>query len=382
MVRQTANNKADASPPDAELTQEHLVCTLHGGLYGFEVSRVRYISTVGRIWRLPLVPDYVKGVTRIRGRLIPLVDLRLKLGLPEAAYHGRTCVVETKVSVPIAVAVDSVESVRHFAEREIVPASRFGMGIGSRAVTGIVPMESRLCVLLDLDWILLGRSSCACGKEAAGVVRPTVGRSQRCEASNNETAVSSGYTDAPKSKAPKVVALVNRDATVAAQFQADRTMRALLRFAPDPSQRFTCRLALVKASDPACEERLIGLLAKPVFAGKRRIPGFRPGDPRLSALAIALLDMPSTFQTKCATPAVAALLGRSSEDYRVTHFRYDLAKLRARHLAERIGISRHYRLTKIGRLVCETMENGSVAADLPRARVTIPLQAGVSALSA
>ncbi len=127
---------------------------------------------------------------------------------------------------------------------------------------------------------------------------------------------------------------------------------------------------------------MISLLAKPAFAGRRRVPGFRPGDPRLSALAIALLEMPSAFQTKHAAPAVATLLGRPSEDYRVTHFRYDLAKLRARQLAVRIGTSRHYRLTKIGRIICETLENGSAAANLPRPRVTIPPQARVSALSA
>ena len=62
----------------------------------------------------------------------------------------------------------------------------------------------------------------------------------------------------------------------------------------------------------------------------------------------------------------ATPLGPSSEDYRVTHFRYDFAKLPARHPAERIGTSRHYRLERIGRIVCETLENGSAAANLRR----------------
>ena len=382
MVRQAAIHAADVPPPVTEPTHTYLVCSLHGGLVGFDVNRVRYISTVGRICRLPMVPDYVKGVTCIRGRLIPLVDLRLKLGLPEATYDDRTCIVETAVSIPIAVVVDSVESVRHFAECEIVSTAHLGMGIESRSVAGIIPIESRLCVLLDLEWILLGRSSRACGEEAAGAVRPSVGRFQRQETSNKAVTVSSGYADVPKSKDLKVLGLANHNAAAGAPFLADQTIHALLRFDPSRSKGSTGPPNLVTASDRAREERLTSLLAKPVLAGKRRIPGFHLGDPRLSALAVALLEMPSTFQTKPAAPAVAALLGRSSEDYRITHFRYDLAKLRARHLAERIGTSRRYRLTRNGRFVCEILENGSVAADLPRARVPAPLQTDRSALSA
>ncbi len=382
MVRQAAIHATDVRAPRTESMHGYLVCSLHGGLVGFDVTRIRDISVVGRIFRLPLVPDYIKGVTRIRGRLIPLVDLRLKLGLPEAAYHNRTYVVETEVSIPIAVAVDSVERVRHFAEREIIPAAHFATGIGSRAVTGIVRVESRFCVLLDLDWILLGASSRVCGEEETGAVPPSVGRSQWHETSNNGVTASSGNADVPTSKDLKVLGLGNHNATAGDPFSPDQTIHARLRFDLGRSQGFMCRPNLVKPSDRAREERLTSLLAKPVFVGRRRIPGFRAGDPRLSALGIALLEMPSTFQTKRAAPVVATLLGRSAEDYRVTHFRYDLAKLRARHLAERIGTSRHYRLTKIGRIVCATLEDRSVAADLPGARVSTPLRAQPSALSA
>ncbi len=82
MVRQAVNDEVDATAAVVEPTQAYLICSLHGGLYGLDVTRVRNIGTIGRIWRLPLVPDYVKGVTRIRDRLIPLVDLRL----PDCAF--------------------------------------------------------------------------------------------------------------------------------------------------------------------------------------------------------------------------------------------------------------------------------------------------------
>lgn len=114
--------------------------------------------------------------------------------------------------------------------------------------------------------------------------------------------------------------------------------------------------------------RLTSLLAKPVVVGERRSPGFRPGDPRLGALASALLQVPSTFKTNEAAPLVANLLGRSPRDYRISHFRYDFAKLRVRNLAQRIGTTRRYRLTRIGRLVCEVIDRRRRANDLANAR--------------
>ena len=89
---------------------------------------------------------------------------------------------------------------------------------------------------------------------------------------------------------------------------------------------------------------------------------------RLFALAVALLKMPATFQTKEAHSAVAALLGCSLNDYRTNQFRYDLNKFRARHLAERIGHTRRYRLTGIGRAVCEAIRKQVTSIDATTVR--------------
>ena len=127
-------------------------------------------------------------------------------------------------------------------------------------------------------------------------------------------------------------------------------------------------IGVLKTSNAAREERLVDLLANPAVVGTRRSPGFRPGDPRLPALAIALLQMPATFRTRDAAPVVAGLLGRPTHDYRLNHFRYDLGKLRARGLAERVGVTRRYHLTRIGRIVCRVLEKGRVVKDLIESR--------------
>ena len=89
MVYQTERPEADISGPDR--MRPYLVISLDGALYGLEISQVRHISRLERIWRLPCQPDCVKGVTIIGDRVLTLIDLRLKLGLPEIAYHSNTC---------------------------------------------------------------------------------------------------------------------------------------------------------------------------------------------------------------------------------------------------------------------------------------------------
>ncbi|MCH8053230.1 MAG: chemotaxis protein CheW, partial [Planctomycetes bacterium] len=112
MVHQTSRPKADV--PGPHRTRPYLVFSLDGALFGVEISQVRQISWIGRIWRLPCQPDCVKGVTILGDRVVTLIDLRLKLGLPEIAYHAHTCVVEVDGSIPVAIVVDSVERVSHF----------------------------------------------------------------------------------------------------------------------------------------------------------------------------------------------------------------------------------------------------------------------------
>ena len=116
-------------------------------------------------------------------------------------------------------------------------------------------------------------------------------------------------------------------------------------------------------------EHFVSLLGESVVVGTRQSPRFRSGDPRLPALASALLRMPATFSTRDASPLVATLLNRDPKDYRMAHFRYDLSKLRARNMAERIGNTRRYRLTEIGRIVCRTVTARTSLENAPKCQV-------------
>ncbi len=95
----------------------------------------------------------------------------------------------------------------------------------------------------------------------------------------------------------------------------------------------------------------------------------------MPAVAKALLQLPQEFQTKDAVGLVADRLEYLRPDYHLRHFRYDLNKFRARHLLERIGLTRRYRLTSIGRVVCKVVAKLGMPAKPTRVAPTKPVPA-------
>ncbi len=271
-------------------------------------------------------------------------------------------------SIPVAVVVDSVERVSRFAERKIA-TSNSCVRRDARAVTGIVHCSGRLCLLLDLGWILTGRSTRSCNEEDTIAASMNDATFRRLVPRSEKPTVELARPDVPRSDGART--LRSQDVVLApivglpdqrpeSSKHHSEPLRLLARL-PAPTKLQTVDAVLV--------ERVIKDLARPVTIGARRIARFRSGDPRLRAIAAALLQMPATFQTKDAAPTVATLLNRSPNDYRIAHFRYDLAKLRARNLAERIGTSRRYRLTDSGRVVCRALTGSGRIESSPEYRV-------------
>ncbi len=314
----------------------YLICSLAGTRFAIDASRVRHIGVAGRVWPLPRQAPPIKGVTKMRDRLVPLVDLRTSLGLPQTQYHAHTCFVEVDISEPAAVAVDSVERVSRLRDVDIRPATAETVGFATDAVRGIAMCGDRLSVLLDIESLILGRQT--------------------------QPQTASERTDRPLAIERPVSVVPNEQVAADPPVQTDHDTPAEWTEQPPPMaqpirlQALPRADAQAKRTGLAREGRVVDLLARPVFVGARRVPGFRRGCPRLAAVAVALLSLPDTFKTQDAAALIARLLGKPSEDYRLTHMRYDLGKLRARNLAERIGHSRQYRLTSIGRMVCRTLQ--------------------------
>lgn len=317
-----------------------LICSVNGELYGLDVNDVRHIAVVGRIWRLPKLPPFVLGVTRLRNRLCLLIDVRRRFGLPDRVNQARAFAVEIDAAHPVALAVDSVEDVQYVDVDNIYSVACLREDFNCRTITGMITVADRMCMLLDLPWILTGQASQQAASATMPVTSPPVVALAGTDASPGEVS-STVATSGPHDQAS--------DVTPAEPVAA---MLSVIGVPPSPTRART--------------ERLLGLLSKPVVVGRRRVPGFRPADPRLPALAAGLLEAPREFRTNDAAPLVAAHLNRTPEEYRLSHFRYDLAKFRARNLAERIGCTLRYRLTGIGRIACHIIAKRSAATRLPK----------------
>ena len=124
-------------------------------LYGVEIGRVHEIIRLQSVTRVPRAPAFVEGVINLRGRVIPVVDLRRRFGLPLAEHTraSRIVVVELGEHV-IGMVVDGVSEVLRVNTATIEPPSPVVAGIDSEYLSGIAKLDEQLIILLDLDRVL------------------------------------------------------------------------------------------------------------------------------------------------------------------------------------------------------------------------------------
>jgi len=136
---------------------KYLTFTLAAETYGVPVLAVREIIRLCPITPVATMPPHVRGVINLRGRVIPLIDLRVRFGLPPEADHDRTCIVVAQVQAaaaggrPYAVVVDGVEEVATFSAADIAPPPDFGGAVDTRFLTGMARREAGVTTLIDLD---------------------------------------------------------------------------------------------------------------------------------------------------------------------------------------------------------------------------------------
>ena len=127
--------------------------------YGISLLKVREIIGMMPITSVPRTPDFVKGVINLRGKVIPVTDLRLRFGMPESAYTDRTCIIVVEVEgrdnkVQMGTVVDAVTEVLPVKSEEIEPAPEFGATVDTRYIFGMANMDGSVKILLDIDRVL------------------------------------------------------------------------------------------------------------------------------------------------------------------------------------------------------------------------------------
>lgn len=148
-----------ASPKTDQRAGKYLTFQLGNEEFAIQVLRVREIMGVQEITAVPQTPAYVKGVINLRGKVIPVVDLRLKFGLPELEYTQRTCIIVVQIQgeaekLLIGVIVDAVSEVLTLQAAEIEDTPDFGSGVATPYLLGMAKIRGKVKILLDIDQVL------------------------------------------------------------------------------------------------------------------------------------------------------------------------------------------------------------------------------------
>lgn len=146
---------------EAEETQKDLFLTFRLGDedFGMEIFHVIEIVGIQHITNIPDMPKYIKGVINLRGSVIPVMDIRLKFGMPERQYDNRTCLIVVRVEeTSTAIVVDCVNEVSEIPNSQIEPAPRTGH-ISAGYINGMGKLGDSVKILLNMDELLNSYSS-------------------------------------------------------------------------------------------------------------------------------------------------------------------------------------------------------------------------------
>jgi purine-binding chemotaxis protein CheW len=154
---ETGEEKGIKGPGDR--VEKYLTFTLGKEEYGIGILGVKEIIGMMPITPVPRTPGYVKGVINLRGKVIPLVDLRLKLGMAEIGYTDRTCIIVVEIAglsdaILMGMVVDSVSEVLNIRGGEIEETSALTAQMDPGYILGMAKMKGRVKILLDVGKVL------------------------------------------------------------------------------------------------------------------------------------------------------------------------------------------------------------------------------------
>jgi purine-binding chemotaxis protein CheW len=138
---------------------KYLTFVLAGEEYGIGILKVKEIIGIMAITTVPQTPAYMKGVINLRGKVIPIVDLRVKFGMDAIDYTEKTCIIVVEIAnsgqkVMIGVLVDCVSEVLNIKGGDIEDAPNFGSRLNTNYILGMAKTGGRVKILLDIDRVL------------------------------------------------------------------------------------------------------------------------------------------------------------------------------------------------------------------------------------
>ncbi len=140
-------------------TGKYLTFTLEEEEYGIGILKVKEIIGMMPVTSVPKTPDFVKGVINLRGKVIPVIDLRLKFSMESINYTDRTCIIVVEIdanetTILIGIVVDAVSEVINIKDDEVEETPQFGTRLNTEYIHGMAKMEGGVKILLDIDRVL------------------------------------------------------------------------------------------------------------------------------------------------------------------------------------------------------------------------------------
>ena len=138
---------------------KYLTFKLNEEEYGIGILKVKEIIGIMTITSVPRTPEFLKGVINLRGKVIPIVDLRLKFSMEAIPYTERTCIIVVEIdsndaTVLIGIVVDAVSEVLNIKEADIEETPTFGTELDTEYILGMAKMEGGVKILLNIDKVL------------------------------------------------------------------------------------------------------------------------------------------------------------------------------------------------------------------------------------
>ncbi len=159
---ESATVTIEKSTVGQKLAGKYLTFRLANEEYGLEILKVQEIIRMQAVTRVPRTPDYVRGVINLRGKVIPVIDLRKKFGLESAQDTEKTCIIVVQIAsgdgkVVMGIIIDEVKEVLDIKAENIEETPSFGASIDTQFIMGMGKIGQSVKILLDIDKVMSAR---------------------------------------------------------------------------------------------------------------------------------------------------------------------------------------------------------------------------------
>jgi purine-binding chemotaxis protein CheW len=139
--------------------QQYLTFSVTGELFGVAIVSIKEIIEYRATTEVPMMPDFMRGIINLRGRVVPVIDLAVRFGRPRSEVTGRSCIVIVEAQQngeqhDLGVVVDAVSAVADIADADIEPAPSFGARLRRDFITGMGKLGDKFVILLDVGKVL------------------------------------------------------------------------------------------------------------------------------------------------------------------------------------------------------------------------------------